>query len=198
MIIPPEIVTIPNLLTTFRILCVPVLLILAWQGNETAFMVLLAAAFLSDVLDGMVARLTHQISQLGAKLDSWADISLFITITISAWWLWPAIVRSEMAYVLIIIVCYLLPALIGYLKFRAFTSYHTWIVKCAVAAIGMSLYVFFLGGPVWPFRWATALCVLAAIEEIAITAVSTELHSDVRSFRDVLRHLTGKNDSNCL
>lgn len=194
MIIPPELLTIPNLLTMFRILCAPVLLFLAWQGYETAFMMLLAAAFLSDVLDGMVARLTHQTSQFGAKLDSWADISLFVTITLSVWWLWPEVVRSEFAYVLIIIACYLLPAFVGYIKFHAFTSYHTWIVKCAVAAIGASLYVFFLGGPVWPFRWATALCVLAAIEEISITSVSVELHSNVRSLCDVLRHLSGKND----
>jgi phosphatidylglycerophosphate synthase len=192
MNLPPELLTLPNLITTFRILCLPVLLTLAWQNHETAFMVVLAAAFLSDVLDGFIARLTHQLSQFGARLDSWADISLFITITLSAWWLWPEIVRNELAYVLILTGCYFLPALIGYLKFHAFTSYHTWIVKCAVAAIGISLYVFFLGGPVWPFRWATALCVLAAIEEIAITAVSTELQSDVRSLPDALRHLHKK------
>jgi phosphatidylglycerophosphate synthase len=192
MNLPPELLTLPNLITTFRILCLPVLLTLAWQNYETAFMVVLAAAFLSDVLDGFIARLTHQLSQFGARLDSWADIGLFITITLSAWWLWPEIVRNEIAYVLILTGCYFLPALIGYLKFHAFTSYHTWIVKCAVAAIGLSLYVFFLGGPVWPFRWATALCVLAAIEEIAITAVSTELQSDVRSLPDALRHLKKK------
>ena len=194
MIIPPELLSIPNVLTAFRILCVPILLFLSWQGYENAFMALLAAAFLSDVFDGSVARLTHQTSQFGAKLDSWADISLFVTITLSAWWLWPGIVRNEIAYVLIIIVCYLLPAIVGYLKFHAFTSYHTWIVKCAVAAIGTSLYVFFLGGPVWPFRWATMLCVLAAIEEITITMVSTELHSDVRSLCDVLGHLSRKKE----
>jgi hypothetical protein len=34
------------------------------------------------------------------------------------------------------------------------------------------------------------LCVLAAIEEIAITMVSTELHSDVRSLRDVQGRLS--------
>lgn len=195
MKIPPELFTIPNLLTAFRIVCIPFLLFLAWQDYETAFMGLLAAAFLSDVLDGLAARLTGQISQFGARLDSWADVSLFVTITISAWWLWPDIVRSEAAYIAMVMACYLLPAIIGYLKFHAFTSYHTWIVKCAVAATGLSLYVFFLGGPVWPFRWATALCVLAAIEEIAITAVSSEPHSDVRSLWDVLKHLAGKKAS---
>lgn len=193
MTIPPELFTIANLLTAFRILCVPILLLLASQGYETAFMGLLAAAFLSDAFDGLAARLTGQVSQFGARLDSWADVSLFVTITISASWLWPEIVRREAVYIGVVMACYLLPAIVGYLKFRAFTSYHTWIVKAAVASVGVSLYVFFWGGPVWPFRWATALCVLAAIEEIAITAVSTELHSDVRSLWDVLRHLSRKN-----
>lgn len=192
MKIPREMKTLPNMLTAFRILCAPVLLAMAWQGYATAFMALLAAAFLSDVLDGFVARLSGQVSQFGARLDSWADATLFSTITISAWWLWPDVVRREAGYVLVVMACYVLPAFVGYLKFRAITSYHTWIVKCAVAAIGLSLYVFFLGGPVWPFRLATALCVLAAIEEIAITTVSTELHSDVRSLLDVLRHLSKK------
>jgi phosphatidylglycerophosphate synthase len=192
MKIPPELLTIPNLLTLFRMLCVPILLLMAWHGYETAFMVLLAAAFLSDALDGLAARLSGQVSQFGAKLDSWADVSLFLTITVSAWWLWPEIVRREAVYVSVVMACYLLPAIVGYLKFRAVTSYHTWIVKCAVAAIAVSLYVFFLGGPVWPFRLATVACVLAAIEEIAITAVSTELHSDVRSLWDVLQHLSKK------
>lgn len=190
MTIPPELFTIPNLLTSFRILCLPILLFLAWQGYETAFMGVLAAAFLSDAFDGLAARLSGQVSQFGARLDSWADASLFLTITISAFWLWPEIVRQEAVYIVVVIACYLLPAIVGYLKFRAFTSYHTWIVKCAVASIGVSLYVFFLGGPVWPFRWATALCALAAVEEIAITAVSTQLHSNVRSLWDVLRHLS--------
>jgi CDP-diacylglycerol--glycerol-3-phosphate 3-phosphatidyltransferase len=192
MKIPSELLTAPNLLTAFRIVCAPVLLVMAWQGYATAFMALLVAAFLSDALDGLVARLSGQVSQFGAKLDSWADAILFSTITVSAWWLWPEIVRREAVYVGVVMASYLLPAIVGYLKFRAVTSYHTWIVKFAVATVGLSLFVLFLGGPAWPFRLGTALCVLAAVEEIAITAVSTELHSDVRSLLDVLKHLSRK------
>ncbi len=195
MKIPPELMTAPNLLTAFRLLCSPLLLLLAWQGNKTAFMVLLSAAFLSDALDGFVARLCGQVSEFGAKLDSRADVTLFSVITVSVWWLWPEIVHNEALYVVIVILCYVLPTAVGYLKFHAVTSYHTWIVKCAVAAVALSLYVFFLGGPVWPFRLAAAICVLAAIEEIAITAVSQELHSDVRSLCDVLKHLSKQNQN---
>ncbi|MDD1641346.1 MAG: CDP-alcohol phosphatidyltransferase family protein, partial [Methylococcaceae bacterium] len=50
--------TLPNLLTGFRFVAAPGLLWLAWQGHEIAFMILLAIAFLTDLLDGLVARLT--------------------------------------------------------------------------------------------------------------------------------------------
>ncbi len=192
MNIPRELWTAPNLLTAFRLVCAPVLLTLAWYGHANAFLILLAAAFLSDAVDGLVARLNNQVSQFGAKLDSWADMTLFVTITISAWWLWPDIVRREALYVAIVMVSYLLPALIGYLKFYAFTSYHTWIVKCTVAAVGLSIFVLFLNGPSWPFKLAAVLSILAAVEEIAITAFSTELHSNVRSLWDVLKQVSRK------
>jgi phosphatidylglycerophosphate synthase len=192
MKIPHELMTLANGLTAFRLLCSPVLLVLAWQGYAIAFLLLLAAAFFSDAVDGLVARLCGQVSEFGAKLDSCADVTLFVTITLGAWWLWPDIIRHEAVYVGVVMACYLLPAMFGYAKFNAVTSYHTWLVKGALAAIGLSLYPLFLDFSVWPFRVATVLCVLAAAEEIAITVVSGELHSNVRSFWNVLRHQARK------
>jgi CDP-diacylglycerol--glycerol-3-phosphate 3-phosphatidyltransferase len=193
MKIPHEFMTVANGLTAFRLLCSPVLLALAWQGYAIAFLLLLAAAFFSDAVDGLVARLYGQVSEFGAKLDSCADVTLFVTITLCAWWLWPDIIRHEALYVGVVMACYLLPAIIGYVKFSAVTSYHTWLVKAALAAVGLSLYPLFLGFSAWPFRLAIVLCVLAAAEEIAITLVSSELHSNVRSLWDVLWHQAGKN-----
>jgi CDP-diacylglycerol--glycerol-3-phosphate 3-phosphatidyltransferase len=46
------------------------MLYLAWNGYGLAFMLVLAMAFLSDILDGLAARLTGQVSQFGAKLDT--------------------------------------------------------------------------------------------------------------------------------
>ena len=124
-------ITLPNLLTCFRFIASPVLLWLAWNGYQNAFLILLASAFLSDALDGLVARWTRQVTQFGATLDSWADVIIYLTIAISAWWLWPAIVKRELAYVVMIMASYLLPAMVGIAKFGSFTSYHTWMVKLA-------------------------------------------------------------------
>lgn len=179
--------TLPNLLTGFRFVAAPVLLWLAWRGSSTAFMVLLAVCFLTDMLDGLAARLTGQISEFGAVLDSWADVILYLTISIGCWWLWPEMVRREGFYVVMIVASYLLPALAGFSKFGCFTSYHTWLVKIAVAAMGLTLYVLFLGGPVWPFRVAAVACLLAAVEEIGLTLLLSEPKSNVRSIWFVLK-----------
>jgi len=148
----PSKLNLPNLLTGFRFIAAPVLLWLAWNGYGIAFMGLLAVAFLTDLLDGMVARLTGQATQFGATLDSWADVITYLTIALCCWWLWPEMVRRELFYVGLIIASCLLPALAGILKFGRFTSYHTWGVKIAAASMGLTLYILFLYGSTWPFR----------------------------------------------
>lgn len=179
--------TLPNLLTGFRFAAAPVLLWLAWNGHQIAFMTLLAVAFLTDLLDGLAARLTGQVTQFGATLDSWADVITYLTIALCCWWLWPDVVSRELLYVDLIIASCLLPALVGFFKFGCFTSYHTWGVKIAVAAMGLTLYVLFLGGPAWPFRVAAVICILAAVEEIVITLLLPEPESNLRSVWDVLK-----------
>ncbi|MDI1293583.1 MAG: CDP-alcohol phosphatidyltransferase family protein [Methylobacter sp.] len=179
--------TLPNLLTGFRFVAAPVLLWLAWCNHPIAFMGLLAITFATDLLDGVIARLTGQVSQFGAVLDSWADVITYLTVALSCWWLWPDVVSRELLYVGLIIASCLLPALVGIFKFGRFTSYHTWGVKIAAATMGLTLYMLFLGGPTWPFRVAAVMCVVAAIEEIMITWLLPEPESNLRSIWDVLK-----------
>jgi hypothetical protein len=99
-------------------------------------------------------------------------------------------VRREALSVSVVVASCLLPAAAGLMKFGTFTSYHTWMVKLAAASVGLSLYMLFLDGPPWPFRIAAAISALAAIEELAITFVATEVHYNVSSFREAMRRLS--------
>ena len=65
--------TLPNFLTLLRILAVPVFAIAVWYGHMAAACVLFAAAGLTDLLDGFIARRFNQGSPLGAILDPAAD-----------------------------------------------------------------------------------------------------------------------------
>ncbi len=184
-----DFMTIPNMLTGFRFVSAPLLLLLAWYGQGNKFLLLLAITFLTDILDGMAARMLDLESELGALLDSWGDLLIYTAIALGTWWLWPDLMRRESIYMLTVIVSYLLPVLVGLLKFRAFTSYHTWLVKLAVACMGCSYFVLVLFDMVWPFRWAAAICAFAAAEEIGISLLLSELRSNVRSLWHVKRRL---------
>ncbi len=183
-----ELLTLPNMLTCFRFFSAPAMLFFAWAGNGELFLLLLAITFLSDLLDGMAARFLAQESEFGATLDSWADLLVYITIAVSTWWLWPDVINRELGYVTITISSYILPVAAGLYKFHAVTSYHTWLVKCAVASMGIALFLLFIFDLAWPFRLAAFICLAAALEEIAITVYLSEMRSDVRSLWHVWKH----------
>ncbi len=67
---------IPLYITLFRILCIPILVILLlsrFNGHELIASALFAVAALSDIVDGVLARRTQKTSTMGALLDPIAD-----------------------------------------------------------------------------------------------------------------------------
>ncbi|MEI7670918.1 MAG: CDP-diacylglycerol--glycerol-3-phosphate 3-phosphatidyltransferase [Deltaproteobacteria bacterium] len=77
---------IPNLITLLRILLVPVVVILLIQGFFIKALIVFVVAGLSDALDGFLARVLKQQTELGAYLDPIADKALlastFITLSV--------------------------------------------------------------------------------------------------------------------
>jgi len=71
--------TIPNILTSLRILLIPVFIVASLQrAFDIAFFVFIAAA-LTDALDGYIARRFDMRSRLGAILDPGADKTMLVS-----------------------------------------------------------------------------------------------------------------------
>lgn len=70
---PADAWTVPNLLTYVRLAAVPVFVSLHLGGRPGWALVLFLGAALTDSLDGLLARLLHQETKLGAFLDPLAD-----------------------------------------------------------------------------------------------------------------------------
>lgn len=73
---------IVTFLTTYRIIISPVLLVLLFQDHAW-FKWILLSAFITDALDGFLARRLKVTTNIGAKLDSLADDFLFVTATVA-------------------------------------------------------------------------------------------------------------------
>ena len=183
-----EIINLPNLVSFIRILMAPVLFYFALTQQPYWFIGILLFAEFTDVLDGFLARTLNQITEMGSRLDTWGDFVIYSTMAICAWILWPDILQREILYFNIIVLSFTLPALIGYIKFQRFTSYHTWSVKLAVVITVISYILLFTGLLDWPFRIAALFCLYAAIEEIAITLLIHHEHVDVRTVWQAVKY----------
>lgn len=171
----------PDIFSLMRIACCPLLLWLALRNHPHAFMVLGVFALLTDAADGFAARRLHLSSPRGAELDSWSDISLIVTLTLGAAWLWPDILREEAVFMIVALLSFLVPTLYGVLKYGHTTSYHTWGAKVCYLLLAVALILRFLRVAVWPFRAVIPLVVLEAIQEIVMTAMLPEWHPNIPS-----------------
>lgn len=171
----------PNLVSSIRILIAPLLFVFSFLQMEYWFLGALIFSALTDVLDGYIARKYNMITPLGAHLDSWGDATIYGTMAICAWILWPETTQRELLYYTLILFSFLLPALIGLIKFGKMTGYHTWSVKIAVLATFIGYIALYSDVARWPFVLAACLAVIAGIEEILITIVLREEKTDVRS-----------------
>ena len=68
-----QIWSIPNLLSFFRILLIPVMVTLYVKGRTIAALVVFGVSALSDIVDGQIARRCNMVTDLGKMLDPLAD-----------------------------------------------------------------------------------------------------------------------------
>lgn len=97
-----RIITIPNILSIFRILLLPLFVYLylhaetTWEFLRAA--IVLAVSALTDLADGKIARRFNMISKLGKVLDPIADKLTHITIAFCLCWQIP-----QMIYVFVLL-----------------------------------------------------------------------------------------------
>lgn len=101
-IVGTAVFTVPNALSAFRLLMVPVFLVLIVQEQDLVALIVLAASSFTDFLDGVIARRFGQVTRLGQLLDPAADrLFIFATLIglaargIVPWWLVAVIIGRD-------------------------------------------------------------------------------------------------------
>ena len=183
-------VSIPNILSCTRLLLVPVLLLLAYQQRETWFLSLLAVSLSTDAADGYLARKLNQTSELGAKLDSWGDFFTYGAMVLGLFWLWPEIFERETWFIYIGMVCYLVPTVLGLLKFRELPSFHTWSAKVSAVLMVPAYYIMVIFDESLLFRLVVIFDIWVALEAVFITVILKRNRNNVPTVfhaREIMR-----------
>lgn len=171
---------LPNCITTIRIIGTAALLFMAPLSPE--FLIVYAVSGLTDAIDGTIARKMGTISDFGSKLDSIADMMLYLVMLIKIfpvlWVILPHIIWLFVGAILIVRLC---AYLVAAKKYHKFAAQHTYMNKVT------GLVVFLI-----PFAIATkmavtycwSVCVIAmaaSLEELLIHATSKEYNPKRKS-----------------
>lgn len=192
MVMDKNFYSIPNLLSLLRLTLVPVLAIAAVLNEAVLFLLILAISLFSDMLDGYFARKLKQVTELGARLDSWADMATYAMMIVGLYVMWPAVFDQQFFYLVAASVSYVLPVVIALFRFGDFPSYHTWGAKLAALLIAPAFYLLLLNDQQLLFRAVIIFHVVVALEEVAITFALKKSETNVASILSLLRKYSGK------
>lgn len=186
---PGLILHVPVLLTAFRALLAPIVLLLSvFAPSPGAFAVCLLAAFLSDVFDGIIARRLNVATSAIRRLDSGADTLFYAACVFAAWRLYPAAIIDRAVPLGILVALEVFRYALDFVKFRREASYHMWSSK--LWGIGLfvgffSLLVFGSQGALVSF--AVFAGIAADVEGLVISVILPRWQSDVPSFIHAIR-----------
>lgn len=135
-----RILTVPNLLSFFRILLIPVIICLYFKEQYWWAFGLLVLSGATDVVDGWIARTFHVVSDFGKAIDPVADkltqIALLLCLMpMKYWWMVAVLITKE--------------ASIGILTLIALRRTHSvysagWYGKICTVVIYLSMFVLIL------------------------------------------------------
>ncbi len=181
-------ITIPNILSSYRILVFPLLMYFALSGNEKLFAIFLIINLVTDVLDGFIARNFNQQTAIGARLDSIGDIGTYIAAFTGVYVFKWDIISQHSTPIFAFLFFYILFYIVSFMKFKKVPSLHLYSFKTCGYVQGIFFLVLFTTGfQLWFYYLAMAWGIIACIEELIVILVLKELKSDVRSIYFILK-----------
>lgn len=166
-----------NIITSFRFIFA--FLILFVQPFSTVFWLFYLCGGVSDLLDGFVARKMHEQSDIGAKLDSIADVTFIIVLFIVAI---KNITFPMWIYVSVIIIFFIriISYIIGYFKYKCFSAVHTYMNKTSGMLLFISPVLYIIFGIKITGILICLVTFISAVEELVITIKENKLNRDCR------------------
>jgi len=181
-------ITIPNILSSYRILVFPLIMYFIFSGQEQLFAIFLVVNLVSDILDGLIARVFNQKTAIGARLDSIGDIGTYIAAICGVGiFKWQDLSSNSIPFY-VFIGMYVLMYLVSFLKFKKVPSLHLYTFKLTGYVHGIFFAVLFLDEfHLWFYYLAMGWGLLAIVEEIVVLFVLKSLKSDVKGLYWVLK-----------
>ena len=159
----------------------PGLIVLGIAGQSYWFLGVYLMLATTDWLDGKLAVFFDQRSDVGPRLDTAADVMLFVCLLAGGAWLtWDAL-QTEQLFLILGVATYAVSIGVALWKFRRFPAYHTRAAKTCWLLIPVGSVLLFATGATWMMRAALIAVVLTNIEATLISFVLPESATNIAS-----------------
>lgn len=166
---------IPNVLSLYRIVIVPVILIAVFIGNKQVFTALLCINLVTDILDGFIARRFNMVTSIGARLDSIADVCTYLCAGAGLLRFEWDVVAGHYFLLGLFAVIYIAGNVIAFIRFGRMAALHLYIFKVTAYVQGAFIFVLFcFGFYAWFFYLMIGIGIYAGLEEIAVLLMLSE------------------------
>ena len=172
----------------YRILAVPLLVFLIAFDQRFIFTWFLLISYLTDAIDGYLARKLKITSARGSQLDSFGDQLTLIMGLIGLFYFETDFIKSNIFTIGIVLVPYFVQMAIAYFKYGKATAFHTYLAK--TSAVLQSIFVIwalFFQPNYALFYIMIAFGILETIEEIILIFMYDVWVSDVKGLYWALR-----------
>jgi CDP-diacylglycerol--glycerol-3-phosphate 3-phosphatidyltransferase len=179
---------IPYALVGLRVAAAPGLVALAIDGRHpAAFIALLVFAVATDVFDGVLARRFGTSTSRLRRLDSLADLSLYVPLLIVLAVLRPTTVASFAVPLSILAFGQGALYAASFARYGRAPSYHALTAKAWGLGLAVGfIEIYALGNAAAGLALIVALGVLNTLDELTMTALLPCWHADVLTIRDAL------------
>ncbi len=164
---------ISNQITLVRLSLIPLMWFFILGSHPLYYVgILLIICGVTDVLDGYLARRLNQVTEIGSRMDSWADNLLLISAILWTALRLPEVFTENPHLMFIALGFYGIFLLVGAVKFHRFANLHLYLSKIATL-----LAYFFLVHALLTGRYSRGFFIFTALVSILsnIEGIATQL-----------------------
>ena len=178
--------TVPDLLSFYRLAAAPVAAWLALGGHREAFFIVVIVSLFTDLVDGPIARWLGQDSSFGAKLDTVADACTLLVGIMGVWIFEAENIGSDVLWFYVFLASYVTATGTSLIKFGTLPAYHLYLSKAAAFASAIFFVWLFLSDYSRPFfLFVVGLGIAANLESLMLTSRLRKSRTDIKSILSI-------------
>jgi cardiolipin synthase (CMP-forming) len=176
-----KILNVPNAISFYRLIMFPVILTLALLGYELLFVILFCINLISDLFDGLIARIFNQVTRFGAQLDYLADTGSYILALYGVFTFRWVEIQPHAWFLYIFIAILIISYIVSLIRFGKIPGLHIFSVVSSGYVQGTFFLVLFAWKFIpWFYYIAIGWGILAYIEKTIILLIIDDIKRGIK------------------